>query len=251
MISRCPSVAFSTLALFFVALGAADIPAFAQEQQQQPEAQRSAKRPGKRGALGGAGRSAAARQDNPFAGPEDQKLLTLAGAWQEDVRYAGDPGESPSGKGRWVARPVFGLYLVLSYEGNGPEGDYHAHGVMAYDHEDRSYRLWWFDDASGIGEYTGAWKDDNTIVFEHKKITGGRPFRERMTSTRVSENELTTKVEQAWGTEPYKFFFEASARRAQLQEGKGWGEKLSQQQSRRSRLNPPDATPPKQEKPPL
>lgn len=251
MISPRPSKLLSRLALFFVALGLAAIPALAQEQQQQPDPQPSAKHPGKRAVLGGQGRGAAARNENPFAGPEDQKLLTLAGAWQEDVRYAGDPADSPSGKGRWLARPVFGLYLVLSYEGNGPEGDYHAHGVMAYDHEDRTYRLWWFDDAGGIGEYNGAWKDDRTIVFEHKKVTGGRPFRERMTYSRVSENELTTKVEQAWGAEPYKFFFEASARRAQLQEGKGWGEKLSQQQPRQSRLNPADSAPPKQEKPPL
>lgn len=252
MIPRRPSPTVFLLVLSFAAMSLAAPPASAQ----QPGAQQPGKPPAKqgRGAGGtgpGAGGAAAARKDNPFAGPEDQKLLTFAGAWQEDVRYAGDPEDSPSGKGRWIARPVFGLYLVLSYEGMGPEGDYHAHGVMAYDHEERSYRLWWFDDAGGIGEYTGAWKNDNTIAFEHKKMSGGRPFRERMTYTRISDDELTTKVEQSWGTGPYKFFFEASAHRAQLQEGKGWGERLAQQQQqRRSRLNPQDAAPQKQEKPP-
>jgi hypothetical protein len=249
MIRRRPSKALLTQALIYVALGFAAIPAAVQAQQQRPDAQQPAKRPGKQDGDAAPG-APPARRDNPFAGPEDQKVLSFAGAWQEDVRYSGDPRDNPSGKGRWIARPVYGLYLVLSYEGAGPEGDYHAHGVMAYDHEDRAYRLWWFDDAGGIGEYTGAWKDDNTLVFEHKKVTGGRPFRERMTYTRVSETELTTKVEQAWGSEPYKFFFEASARRAQLQEGKGWGEKLSQQQPLKSRPNPTDAAPPKQGKPP-
>ena len=236
---RLPSRTIRIVATLSAALAVAALSA---------QAQRPGKHPGKQGP--GAGGGAAARRENPFAGPEDQKILTLAGAWQEDVRYSGDAQDSPSGKGRWIARPVFGLYLVLSYEGMGPEGDYHAHGVMAYDHEDRAYRLWWFDDAGGIGEYTGTWKDDTTIAFEHKKMSGGRPFRERMTYTHVSDDELTTKVEQAWGTEAYKLFFEASAHRAQLQEGKGWGEKLSQQQSRRSRLNPQDSTPQKKEKPP-
>ena len=198
---------------------------------------------------GNQGRGAHA-QANPFAGTEDQKLMSLAGAWQEDVRYAGDAADSPSGKGRWIARPVFGLYLVMNYEGSGPEGDYHAHGVMAYDHEERTCRLWWFDDTGGIGEYTGAWKDGNTLVFEHKKNSGGRPFRERITYTVRASEELDTKVEQAWGTEAYKFYMEASARRVQLPEGKGWGEKLGQQQPRGSRLRPADAAPRKPGQPP-
>jgi len=183
-------------------------------------------------------------KENPFSGAEDKKLMVFAGAWQEDVRYAGDPADSPSGKGRWIARPAYGLYLVIGYEGNGPEGDSHAHGVMAYDHEDRVYKLWWFDDAGGIGEYSGNWKDDNTLVLEHKKTAGGRPFRERITYTHVSDDEVHTRIEQAWGTEAYKVYLDASAQRAQLTEGKGWGEKLSQQ-GRRGRLGrQPDSQPP-------
>jgi hypothetical protein len=239
-------------ASLFMALGPAALPAFTQDQQQQKAARQPGKQMGKPGGAAGVGVGpvAAAAKGNPFAGPEDEKLLALGGAWQEDVRYAGDPEDSPSGKGRWIARPFFGLYLVLNYEGTGPEGDYHAHGVMAYDHEDRAYRLWWFDDAGGIGDYTGAWKDDNTIVFEHKKNSGGRPFRERITYTRHSQDELDTKVEQAWGTEPYKFYMSASAQRAQLPEGKGWGERLVDQQPRRARKNQPDSAPPTSHKPP-
>ena len=245
MVRRIPSAAFLGFALLAASLVMAPRSSFAQ----QPDAQQADKRPVK--GAGGAGPAAAARIDSPFAGPEDQKLMTFGGAWQEEVRYAGDPEASPSGKGRWLARPMFGLYLILNYEGTGPEGDYHAHGVMAYNHEDRNYRLWWFDDAGGIGEYTGAWKNDNTIVFEHKKNSGGRPFRERMTYTKAADDEVDTKVEQAWGSEPYKLYMQATAQRAEFQEGKGWGEKLSQQQLRRkSRLNPPDSAPPKQEKPP-
>jgi Protein of unknown function (DUF1579) len=233
----------------FLLLFAAFVVALPSSFARQTDAQQAGKRPGKR--AGGAGPAAATRIDSPFAGPEDQKLMTFGGAWQEDVRYAGDPEASPSGKGRWLARPMFGLYLILNYEGTGPEGDYHAHGVMAYNHEDRNYRLWWFDDAGGIGEYTGVWKDDSTIVFEHKKNSGGRPFRERITYSKTSDDEVTTKIEQAWGTEAYKFYMQASAQRAQLQEGKGWGEKLSQQQSRRkARQNSSDSVPPAQQKPP-
>ena len=249
----------------FLATLAAAYPGIArQSQPQQPSSQRQkpAGRPAPTGgpssATGSAadattngrwGRGARA-QANPFAGTEDQKLLSLAGAWQEDVRYAGDAAGSPSGKGRWIARPAFGLYLVMNYEGSGPEGDYHAHGVMAYDHEERAFRLWWFDDAGGIGEYTGTWKDANTLVFEHKKNSGGRPFRERITYTLRASDQLETKVEQAWGTEAYKFYMEASAGRVQLPEGKGWGEKLGQQQPRGSRIHPPDATPQKPGNPP-
>ena len=239
---RCSSATFRHIAVLFAATVLAGLSAFAQ----QP-----AKHPGKQDRAAAQFGGAAARRDNPFAGPEDQKILAFAGAWQEDVRYAGDPDDAPSGKGRWIARPIFGLYLMVSYEGMGPEGDYHAHGVMAYDHEDRAYRLWWFDDAGGIGEYTGAWKDDTTIVFEHKKMSGGRQFRERMTYTHASDDDLTTKVEQAWGTEPYKFFYEASAHRAQLPEGKGWGERLAQQQSQgRARKTQQASDSQKEDKPP-
>jgi hypothetical protein len=258
MIQPHASKAIVTLALLGMTLGSAASFSLAQQPEQRQDDQRPGKGPGKQGRRGGAGGGAAAGgqaaapKENPFAGPEDQKILTLAGAWREDVRYAGDAEDNPSGKGRWLARPMFGLYLILNYEGMGPEGDYHAHGVMAYDHEDRAYRLWWFDDAGGIGEYTGAWKDENTMVFEHKKNSGGRPFRERITYTHASADAVDTKVEQAWGTEPYKFYMAASAQRAQWQEGKGWGERLAQQQPlpRRSPSNPPDAAPPKQAKPP-
>lgn len=241
------------LAMLLLALSSAA--SFASAQAQEQDTGRPGRRPGKQGRRAaadgtlGPGAQTVVSKDNPFAGPEDQKLLVLAGAWREDVRYAGDPEDTPSGKGRWIARAMFGLYLVLNYEGTGPEGDYHAHGVMAYDHEDRAYRLWWFDDAGGIGQYTGAWKDDKTIVFEHKKNSGGRPFRERITYTHPSDDEIDTKVEQAWGTEAYKFYMSASAQRTQLQEGKGWGERLNQQ-ARRSRQNPQDSEPPKEQKPP-
>ena len=245
MIRRNPSTAYLSFALLVATLVVALPSSFAQ----QPDAQQAGKRPGKR--AGGAGVGPSARTDSPFAGPEDQKLMTLAGAWQENVRYAGDPEDNPSGKGRWIARPMFGLYLILNYEGHGPEGDYHAHAVMAYDREDRTYRLWWFDDSGGIGEYTGAWKDDSTIVFEHKKNSGGRPFRERITYTKTSDGGVTTKIEQAWGTEAYKFYMQATAQRAQLQEGTGGSEKPSKQQARRKfRRDPIDTEPPQQEKPP-
>src|SRR5712692_3677186 len=218
MVLRQPSLAIISLALIFLAFGPAAV--FTSAQSQEQDAGQTIKRPGKQGRRGGAaggagaGEAAAARQDNPFAGPEDQKLMVFVGAWREDVRYAGDPEDTPSGKGRWIARPFYGLYLVMNYEGTGPEGDYYAHGVMAYDHEGRSYRLWWFDVTGAIGEYTGAWKDENTIVFEHRKNAGGRPFRERITYTHSSEDEVDTKVEQAWGTEAYKFYMAASAQRA-------------------------------------
>jgi hypothetical protein len=187
---------------------------------------------------GGAARGQGPRQPqpSPFAGPEDERLAIWAGNWEETVRYAGDPEDKPSGSGRWMARPFFGLYLVINYNGKGPEGNYNAHGVMAFDHETKSYRLWWFDDGANIGEYTGTWKDDQTLVFELKRTTGGKTFRERMTYMRVSDDQIQTRIEQSWGAEPFKMYLEASAHRftpGENQPGQGNEQRQQQQQQRR------------------
>jgi Protein of unknown function (DUF1579) len=143
-------------------------------------------------------------QPSPFAGPEDKRLAIWTGNWEESVRFAGDPEDKPSGTGRWRAMPFYGLYVVINYELKGPEGLYHAHGVMAFDHESKKYHLWWFDDGANINEYTGTWKDDTTLVFELKRASGGKVFRERITYRKPAEDEIHTKIEQAFGTEPFK-----------------------------------------------
>jgi len=193
---------------------------------------------------GAAGRPQAQRQPqpSPFAGPEDERLAVWAGAWEETVRYAGDPEGQPSGSGRWSARPFFGLYLVINYNGKGPEGPYNAHGVMAFDHETKSYRLWWFDDGANIGEYLGTWKDDHTLVFELKRTSGGKTFRERMTYMRISEDAVETRIEQSWGAEPFKLYLEAAAHRMNLPEGQpgaGNEQRQQQQQKPQQRRQPP------------
>ena len=172
-------------------------------------------------------------QASPFAGPEDQKLAMWAGNWEETVQFAGDPADKPSGTGHWRAMPFYGLYVVINYELKGPEGLYHAHGVMAFDHESKTYHLWWFDDGANINNYTGTWKDDTTLVFEQKKTSGGKVFRERITYTKASDDEIHTKIEQAFGTEPFKMYLEGSAHRAAFMEGQGEGGQQRPGQRRR------------------
>ena len=106
-----------------------------------------------------------------------------------------------------------GLYLIFNYEGRGPQGPYRAHGVLTYAREEQTYRMWWFDDAGGIGEYRGNFTDENTLVLEHRGKSEGRAMRERITYTRVSPTEVRTKIEQAWDTEDFKLYLEATARR--------------------------------------
>jgi len=169
-------------------------------------------------------------QPSPFAGPEDERLSIWTGMWEETVRFAGDPEDKPSGTGKWRAAPFYGLYVVINYELKGPEGLYHAHGVMAYDHEAKSYHLWWFDDGANINEYTGTWKDDSTLVFELKRTSGGKVFRERITYSKPAEDEVHSKIEQAFGTEPFKLYLESSAHRIALPEGQGGNPQRPQQQ---------------------
>jgi len=194
-----------------------------------------AQRPGQgQGAAGGQGQQAQrAPQPSPFAGPEDERLAMWAGAWEETVRFAGDPEDKPSGTGKWLARPFWGLYVVINYELKGPDGNYHAHAVMAYDHGAKAYRLWWFDDGANIDEYTGAWKDDNTLVFELKRTSGGKIFRERLTYSRASEDEVHTRIDQAFGTEPFKLYLESVAHRVAMPEGQGNQQRQQPQQQRR------------------
>jgi Protein of unknown function (DUF1579) len=208
---------------------------------QQPGENATARQQGQNPQPGAGARNQGARapQPSPFAGPEDERLSVWAGAWEETVRYAGDAEGKPSGTGRWMARPFFGLYLVINYNGKGPEGGYNAHGVMAYDHETKTYRLWWFDDGANIGEYTGTWKDDHTLVFELKRTTNGKTFRERMTYVHIADDELQTRIEQSWGTEPFKVYLEASAHRMALPEGQQGAGNEQRQQQQQQRKRPP------------
>lgn len=179
-----------------------------------------------------------APQPSPFAGPEDEKLSIWTGNWEETVRFAGDAEDKPSGTGRWRAMPFYGLYVVINYELKGPEGPYHAHGVMAFNHESKAYHLWWFDDGANINEYTGTWKDETTLVFELKRTNGGKVFRERITYMKPGEDEIHIKIEQAFGTEPFKLYLESSAHRMAVLEGQGGGNQQRPQQQQQRRRPP-------------
>jgi hypothetical protein len=142
--------------------------------------------------------------------PEHRRLAFLLGQWEEEVRYAGQ--ETP-GRGRWFARPELGLYLVIRYQGTGPQGPYGAFGILTYDAEGRNYRMWWFDSAGGTGDYRGNWQDETTLVLEHQGRVEGRAFRERISYTRVAPGEVRTRIEQAWDEGEFALFLEATARR--------------------------------------
>ncbi|MBI3484886.1 MAG: DUF1579 family protein [Acidobacteria bacterium] len=146
-------------------------------------------------------------------GPEGRRLAFLVGAWEEKVTY---PGETPEqknegGTGRWFARPMMGRFLQFNYEGVGPQGLYRAFGVLTYDRETQSYRLFWFDDSGGVGDYRGNFADENTLSLEHRGKVEGRDFRERITYTRVSPTEIRTKIEQAWDAGEYRVYLDAQA----------------------------------------
>ena len=160
-------------------------------------------------------------QPNPLATRQHFRLAFLAGQWEEQVTYAdAKPGEEGF-TGRWRARPLLGLYLQINYEGTGPQGPYRAFGVLTWDREAQVYRMWWFDDAVGIGEYKGDFTDENTLTLEHTGTVDGRAFRERIRYTRVSPGEVRTQVEQAWGTAAYQPYLEATARRMRAPGGLG------------------------------
>jgi len=162
--------------------------------------------------------------ERPLAGPEYLRLAFLVGAWDEAITYGG--AENATGTGHWVARPLMGFYLMINYQGRGPEGPYRAQGVLTYDRDAQQYRMWWFDDTGGIGDYRGNFTDANTLVLEHQGKKEGRDFRERITYRRVAPGEVRTKIEEAWDTEEYKTALEAVARRgagAQMRQGRGPG----------------------------
>ena len=148
-------------------------------------------------------------------GPERRRLAFLVGAWEEKVTY---PGETPEqknegGSGRWIARPLLGRFLQFNYEGTGPQGAYRAFGVLTYDREAQGYRMFWFDDSGGVGDYRGNFVDENTLSLEHRGKVDGRDFRERITYTRVSPTEIHTKIEQAWDAGEYLVYLDAQAAR--------------------------------------
>jgi hypothetical protein len=148
-------------------------------------------------------------------GPEGRRLAFLVGAWEERVTYSGEAPEQKNegGTGRWSARPMMGRFLQFYYEGVGPQGPYRAFGVLGYDREAQNYRLLWFDDSGGVGDYRGNFADENTLSLEHRGKVEGRDFRERITYTRVSPTEIHTKIEQAWDAGEYRVYLDAQATR--------------------------------------
>ncbi len=147
-------------------------------------------------------------------GPEDRRLAFLVGAWEEKVKYPGERSEKDEeGTGHWFARAMMGRFLQFNYEGTGPQGPYHAFGVMSYDRETQIYRLLWFDDSGDVGDYRGNFIDNNTLTLEHRGKVEGRDFRERISYTRISPTEVRTKIEQAWEAGEYRIYLEAQATR--------------------------------------
>lgn len=150
------------------------------------------------------------QEQNSAMRPEHRRLAFLVGNWEEEVNYA-DGGK---GRGRWQARPELGHILGMRYQGEGPEGEYRALGVLTYHPEEQAYRMWWFDSAGGIGEYRGDFADENSLVLEHRGTVEGRAFRERISYVRLSATEVRTRVEQAWDSENFKLYLEGVARRS-------------------------------------
>jgi len=110
---------------------------------------------------------------------------------------------------------LLGLYLQIEYEGQGPQGGYRAFGMLAWDREAQVCRMWWMDDAAGIGGYQGDFTDANTLTLEHSGTVEGRAFRERIRYSRLAPGEVRTQVEQAWGTGAFQPYLEATAKRVQ------------------------------------
>jgi len=159
-------------------------------------------------------------RQNPLATQQHLRIAFLTGQWEEQITYAGaKPGEADF-SGRWRARALLGLYLQIEYEGQGPQGVYRAFGVLAWDREAQVYRMWWMDDAAGIGEYHGDFTDANTLTLEHSGTVEGRAFRERIRYSRVAPGEVRTQVEQAWGTGAFQPYLEATAKRVQESGGR-------------------------------
>jgi hypothetical protein len=155
----------------------------------------------------------APQQTQPLATEKHRRLAFLVGQWEEEVARAdAKPGEEKA-KGRWAAPPVMGLYLTIQYGTNGPRGAYRAFGVLTFDQQQERYRLWWFDDAAAIGEYSGDFTDSNSLVMEHEGKVDGKAFRERIRFIRVSQDEVDTTIEQAWEKGPFKLYSEAVAHR--------------------------------------
>ncbi len=113
---------------------------------------------------------APAQREGQRPGPEGRRLAFLLGSWEEKVKYPGDTPEQIAevGTGRWFARPVLGRFVQFNYEGTSPQGPYHAFGVLAFDREAQNYRMLWFDDSGGIGDYRGNFTDENTLILEHR-----------------------------------------------------------------------------------
>jgi hypothetical protein len=148
---------------------------------------------------------------NPASTQENDRLRFLLGFWEEEVDFSG-PNSGP-GRGRWFARPVLGLHVVMDYSSGGPQGPYRANAVIAWDKTEKVYKMWWLDDAGAVGEYRGTFTDDSTLVLEHRSKVDNRDFRERITYTRTSPTEVHTRIEQAWDKSDWKPYLDAVAYR--------------------------------------
>lgn|SRR5574337_614659 len=158
---------------------------------------------------------------NPMTLEQHLRLVFLIGRWEEEVTYAEAPASEGKVTARWTARPAMGLYVRIQYEDDAQPRPYRAFGVLTYDREERVYRMWWFDNVAGVGEYRGNFIGENHLVLEHHGKREGKAFRERIRFTRLGPNELRTTIEQAGESGEFRPYLEAVAHRATVKSALG------------------------------
>jgi hypothetical protein len=125
--------------------------------------------------------SAPAGMEMPKPGPEMKELRSLIGTWTTAETYEASPF-MPGGKGTGTNTTRLGpggFSLIMEIRSKGPMGSFTGHGVIAWDPNEKAYKMAWVDAMTpGLVVETGHKEGDN-IVYKGEVMMMGKKIATR------------------------------------------------------------------------
>ncbi len=93
------------------------------------------------------------------------KIGFLLGAWQLKSEVPKSQfSEYDTGEGRGEFRQILNKrYITFDYQAVYSKGAGAAHGIFAWDHKNKNYKYWWFEDSGEFSQATCDFVDENIL----------------------------------------------------------------------------------------
>lgn len=138
---------------------------------------------------------AAAQEEFPKPGPEQEQLKKLAGDWQGECKFY-PPGaeDAVEFEGNYTAKlDVGGYFLISKFEGNLGGQAFQGRGMTGYDPFQKKYTGVWVDSMGpAIYHIRGEWDKAGKTYTEQMKgpRPDGKPMKMRLVTKVIDDDQL-------------------------------------------------------------